>query len=488
MISKVELLDLLRSTESYRVERTISTGNMDKFCEAICAFSNDMPGSRQNGYLIIGAKDDGTIAGMEVDDALMKKIAGIRSDGNILPLPTMSVERFNLPEGDLLVAEVSPSDLPPVRYRGRVFIRIGPRRDIATEAEERILAERRCSFMATFDATPCLNAKLEDLDVDYIKNHYLPMVFDEETLANDKRDIKEQLASIHLYDRDNDCPTYNGIILFGRNPKYFLFGDYVQFVRFAGKDKGGDILNEREFSCPLYKMLPALESFVRDGIITRRPVPESLFREKTVWNYPEGAIRELLMNACMHRDYQSNMPIRIYQFDDYIEIMNAGGLYGDARPENFPSVNDYRNPLVAESMKVMKYVNKFNRGIARVQEMLRDNDNSPAIFDVNIITAFCVKVNATAESTNQGTGSGYKSDGPSQGTKGPSQGTKSIGEKIIEYCKEPRSFKEIITYIGFKNMSKFRNRYLNPLLGTHIQMMFPDKPNSSKQKYITINS
>lgn len=140
MITPKEILDLLKSTESYRVERTTSTGNMDKFCEAICAFSNDMPGSRKNGYLIIGASDDGSIAGMRVDDALLKKIAGIRSDGNILPLPTMSVERFPFPEGDLLVAEVRPSDLPPVRYRSRTFIRVGPRRDIATEAEERILA------------------------------------------------------------------------------------------------------------------------------------------------------------------------------------------------------------------------------------------------------------------------------------------------------------------------------------------------------------
>lgn len=282
MIPPEEILDMLKSTESYRVERTTSTGNMDKFCEAICAFANDMPGSRKNGYLIIGANDDGGIAGMKVDDALLKKISGIRSDGNILPLPTMSVERFSFPEGDLLVAEVRPSDLPPVRYRGRAFIRIGPRRDIATEAEERILTERRCSFMATFDATPCLNAGIEDLDVDYIKSSYLPKALDAETIAGDTRGIKEQLASIHLFDRDNDCPTYAGIILFGKNPKYFLMGDYVQFVRFAGKDKGGEILNERQFEGPLYKMLPTLESFVKDAIITQRPVPESLFRERTV--------------------------------------------------------------------------------------------------------------------------------------------------------------------------------------------------------------
>ena len=481
MISPEEILDLLKSTESYRVERTTSTGNMDKFCEAICAFANDMPGARKNGYLIIGANDDGGIAGMKVDDALLKKIAGIRSDGNILPLPTMSVERFVFPDGDLLVAEVRPSDLPPVRYRGRAFIRIGPRRDIATEAEERILTERRCSFMATFDGTPCLNARIEDLDVDYIKSSYLPKIFDAETIAEDTRDIKEQLASIHLFDRDNDCPTYAGIILFGRNPKYFLMGDYVQFVRFAGKDKGGEILNERQFEGPLYRMLPTLESFVKDAIITQRPVPESLFRERTVWNYPEGAIRELVMNACMHRDYQSNMPIRLYQFDDYIEIMNAGGLYGEARPENFPSVNDYRNPLVAEAMKVGKYVNKFNRGVTRVQEMLKDNGNPPADFDVNTITAFRVKVYATTEADLS---AGHKS-GTSQPT---SQVDMTIEEKIVEFCKEPRSLAEITSYCNFKDQRYFRERYLSPLLGTRIQMTIPDKPTSRFQKYKNICS
>ncbi len=81
-----ELHDTLAIDESYRIERTISTGNMDKFQEAICAFANDLPGKRQKGYLLIGVYDDGRISGLKVDDALMKKISGIRSDGNILPL------------------------------------------------------------------------------------------------------------------------------------------------------------------------------------------------------------------------------------------------------------------------------------------------------------------------------------------------------------------------------------------------------------------
>ena len=97
MISKEEVRELLTSTETYRIERTVSTGDMDKFQEAICAFSNDLPNSKKNGYLIIGA------------------------NGNILPLPIMSVERFEYEDGELLVAEVSPSLVPPVRYRGRTY-------------------------------------------------------------------------------------------------------------------------------------------------------------------------------------------------------------------------------------------------------------------------------------------------------------------------------------------------------------------------------
>ena len=422
MITKAEIQELLKSTETYRVERTISTGDMDKFQEAICAFSNDLPNSRKNGYLIIGAYDNGTLSGLKVDDALMKKIAAIRSDGNILPLPIMSVERFEFPDGDLLVAEVSPSLLPPVRYRGRTFVRIGPRRDIATEAEERILLERRTSYMATFDAMPCLGATINDIDVNYIKQDYLPQVIDTEVLASDKRDIKEQMASIHLYDLTHDCPTNAAIILFGNNPRHFLPGFYIQYVRFAGKAIGGQVLNEKRFQGPLYRLLPELELFVSNAIITQRPVAISLFREKAVINYPNNALRELLMNACMHRDYQSNMPVRLYQFDDHIEIMNAGGLYGEARPENFPTVNDYRNPIIAEAMKEMKYVNMFNQGIRRVQEMLRDNNNEEAVFDVSKLTVFEVNVFSTVDDGTQDGTQGGTQDVTQDVTQGGTQG------------------------------------------------------------------
>lgn len=183
---------------------------------------NDLPDHRMPGYLFLGVQNDGTIDGLKVDDALMKRISAIRSDGNILPLPVMSTEKVVTEKGDVLVVEVTPSFDTPVRYRGRTFIRIGPRRDIASAEEERILAERCAASLPTFDTRPCREAKLEDIDIDTIVKEYLPKAIDAETLTDDKRSLKEQLASLHLYNMQWDCPTYAALIMFGRNPKYFM--------------------------------------------------------------------------------------------------------------------------------------------------------------------------------------------------------------------------------------------------------------------------
>lgn len=392
MITKEKIHELLHSTEMFRIERTVSTTDMDKFQEAICAFANDLPDSRKKGYLILGAHDNGGLSGLKVDDALLKKIAAIRSDGNILPLPVMSVDRFEFPEGDLLVAEVTPSEQPPVRYRGRTFIRIGPRRDIASEAEERILAERRTSYMATFDAMPCYIAKISDIDIDLFRSEYLEKLMGKELVATDNRPIEEQMSAVGMYDTIHDCPTNAAVVLFGKHPRRFIPGLYVQYVRFKGEDVTGEVENELQLDGNYCEVLPRLESLLELSVIKKKPVFVSLLREEMVSNYPYQAIRELVLNACMHRDLQSNAPLRFYEFSGHLEIMNAGGLYGHARPENFPFVNDYRNPLVAGAMKTLGYVNMFNRGVRQVQSDLKDNGNKPAQFDVSLLTAFRVTV------------------------------------------------------------------------------------------------
>jgi len=214
----------------------------------------------------------------------------------------------------------------------------------------------------------------------------------QEVLESETRPIEEQLAALGMFDLDDKCPTFAGLMLFGRNPRRFMPGAYVQYVCFEGIDKTSNILNEREFSENYCELLPKLESLLEMSVIKQYPVPATVLREDMVKNYPYWAIRELLMNGCMHRDLQSNTPLRFYEFSDHLEITNAGGLYGNARPENFPKINDYRNPIIAGAMKTLGYVNKYNRGIGQVQKELSENGNPKAEFDVNLLTAFAVTV------------------------------------------------------------------------------------------------
>ncbi len=109
MVSDQELCSLLTDLESGRIERTKSTTNTDKFAEAICAFANDFPNHRQPGYLLVGVNDDGSLSGLKVTDRLLQNLGALRSDGNIRPMPAISVFKQSLRAGDVAVVEVLPS-------------------------------------------------------------------------------------------------------------------------------------------------------------------------------------------------------------------------------------------------------------------------------------------------------------------------------------------------------------------------------------------
>ena len=381
---------MLSDIESDHVERTVSTTNTDKFGQAICAFANDLPNRRAPGYLLIGVKDDGSLSGLKATDALLKNIAAIRTDGNIQPQPSMTVEKVTFPEGDVVVVEVQPAVFPPVRYKGRVWIRVGPRRAIANEADEHLLLERRSANVQTFDATPCFGATIADLDLKLFKHYYLPKAVPDEVTERDMRSVDEQMQALGFYDLKFNCPTYAGILFFGNNVERFLGGAYVQYVRFSGGGRTGEILNEHKFSGNLCTILSELDVFIRTTVSNRRPIPVSALREETVVDYPHWATRELLMNAICHRDYTGNGPVQFYQYDNRIEILNPGGLYGKANAGNFPKVNDYRNLIVAEGMRVLGFVNRFSRGVLQVEDSLEENGNGLPVFDLELDSAFLV--------------------------------------------------------------------------------------------------
>ncbi|MBL8241739.1 MAG: putative DNA binding domain-containing protein [Bryobacterales bacterium] len=382
MITEEQLLELLADKESFRVERTTSTTDTAKFSEAVCAFANDMPGARLPGYLVIGAHDKtGAPSGLTVTDELLRNLAALATDGNILPAPALSVFSFSLPSGagDIAVVEVQPSDLPPVRYKQRIWIRRGPRKALANETEESLLIERRTDAARTFDARPCIGAALADLSLDLFTNSYRHLAVDPDIIEENHRPIEQQLASLRFFDLSRNCPTYAGILLFAQDALAWLPNAYIQFVRFDGTTLDTDVLNEKTFQGDLLSVVQDLNSFVK-LLTTQRPAQISAIQESIVSDYPVVALRELLLNAILHRSYEAPAPVRFYQYSDRIEIQNPGPLYGLARQDNFPTQTSYRNPVLAEALKTLGFINRFGRGVERARAALAKNGNPSPSF------------------------------------------------------------------------------------------------------------
>ena len=135
MLTDQQLEALLDDLESDRVERKESNSDPDRIRQAICAFANDMPGHGEPGVVFVGVRDDGTCANLPITDQLLLNLADMRSDGNILPLPAMSVQKRTIRGCQLAAIMVQPSIYPPVRFNGRIWIRVGPRRATASEEE-----------------------------------------------------------------------------------------------------------------------------------------------------------------------------------------------------------------------------------------------------------------------------------------------------------------------------------------------------------------
>ena len=121
-----ELGSLLRHGESDLVERKRSIADRNAIRRNICAFANDLADTGKPGVMFFGVEDDGRCAGADIDDELLRTLAQMRGDGNILPLPIIKVEKKTIGECELAIVQVEPAENPPVRYRGRVWVRIGP--------------------------------------------------------------------------------------------------------------------------------------------------------------------------------------------------------------------------------------------------------------------------------------------------------------------------------------------------------------------------
>ena len=379
-----ELEILLEDLESDRVERKASIADKDKICEAICAFANDLPRNQQTGIIFVGVNDNGSCAHLPINDKLLLTLGELRSTGNILPFPVMTLQKKIIKGCEIAVIAVEPSRDPPVRFRGRTWIRVGPRRAVATQEEEQRLSERRRSNNLPFDIRPILSTTLDDLNLELFQQVYLPSSLAPDIIEQNHRSIEHQLMAMRFTVAEpSSIPTTLGILVTGKYPKQFIPGAYIQFLRIDGTELTDPIKDQKEINGPLSDLLRQLDETLQVNISTATDVTAQPIEIRRP-DYPIVALQQLARNAILHRTYEgTNAPVRIYWFSDHIEIQNPGGPFGQVNETNFgtPGITDYRNPHIAEAMKNLGYVQRFGMGILLARKELEKNGNPPPEFD-----------------------------------------------------------------------------------------------------------
>ena len=382
-----ELMQIIAYGESDRVEfkQSLSGNASEKIREAICAFANDLPSYEKPGFVFIGVKDDKTIVGLSNAAQVIEQLSHMKSDGHILPLPSMTVEKHTLEDQEVVVVRVEPADSPPVRCKGVIRIRTGSRRDIATAQDERILTEKRRYKDIPFDLQPILTSDASDLNLIQFEHEYLPQAFASDILDANERTLEEQLAVTKMIASvDEPISTVMGILVLGKNPQDFLPGAYVQFLKIDGNDLTDEILDSETIYGAISDQIRRLD----DKLIAHNRIAVDITSgplEKRTALYPIEAVQQITRNAIMHRTYEAtNAPVRVYWYNNRIEVLSPGGAFGSVTAANFgnPRFADYRNPNLAEAMRILGYVQRFGVGISIARRLLQESGHPELEFEV----------------------------------------------------------------------------------------------------------
>jgi ATP-dependent DNA helicase RecG len=384
-MTNAELEILLDDLESDRVERKESRSDGERISQAICAFANDLPGHNQQGILFVGVNDAGNPTGLAITDQLLQNLASLRADGNILPFPSIDVQKRNLRGIDVAVVLVHPSSATPVRYKGTTWVRSGPRRVIANPDDERRLNEKRRHRDLPADIRPIESAGIDVLDELLFRRTYLPSAISADVLAQNERSLEHQLiASKFAHPGPPVRATLLGVLAVGKSPIDWSPGAYVQFLRIDGTALGDPIKDSREVRGALPDLITGLEDLLRSNIQTSVDITSGPIEIRRP-DYPIAALQQIIRNAILHRSYENtNAPVRLYWFNDRVEIMNPGGPFGQVTIANFghPGAYDYRNPDLAAVMKELGYVQRFGYGIATARQEMAKNGNPEPEFQV----------------------------------------------------------------------------------------------------------
>lgn len=370
----LEILERIAAGEGERTEFKRGLGDLSAIGKAICAFANT-----DGGIIILGVDDGGEIVGVKDDpEAVQERITDFLHTGCSSPV-SASIGRHQSPEGWVHWIEVQRQRGPePLRYSGRVWVRRGRSSVEPSPAE---LQELYNVFGYVLTEEQAIQAaRSEDIDLQVFRRYLdtLGIETDQEPQPETEDDLRNRgvLAEVggELH------PTLYGVMAFGKEPqRYPQTGNlWVECAAYAGEDRASDVILTGEGKGRLDEQVERAIGWVRGlGKVERY---QGLVREDTPL-VPVKALREILVNAVVHRDYAiTGSKVLLEVFSDRIVITSPGTLPNHMTVESVVAGGHprSRNELMANYMVVMGMMEQRGRGWPVIQRAMREFNGTRA--------------------------------------------------------------------------------------------------------------
>lgn len=313
--------------------------NVTSLSQEMCAFANS-----KGGMLIIGVDDLGNITGLTPADIrrLNQLISNTASE--IRNPINPQTENIKVKNKVVLVVHVPEGkDKPYFARDGAIYVKSGAdKRKVTSKEELRRLFQE--SDILHADQTPVEETTLDDLDRDYFDEFY-KKDNSGRSFADEPIDLMTLLSNLSL--ARGGRLNLAGLLLFGKQPQKYKPQFNIKAVHFVGKEDTSDqYLDSEDIDGKLANQFINGMGFIKRNLRKeQRKQHRNSLGELII---DEGVFEELLVNALIHRDYFINAPIRLFMFDDRIEIISPGILPNNLNVENIKSgVSNQRNPIIS---------------------------------------------------------------------------------------------------------------------------------------------
>jgi len=372
-MTRAEIQNLIKEKESVELKSSLSLTN--EIIETVSAFSNTM-----GGKIVIGIDDAGRIKGVEIGKGTIENLTN-RVSQNTDPKihPRISVKEV---EGKkIIVIEVKESLDRLVLAFGRPFKRVGKSTmRIGKDEYERLILEKHKERFQ-FDKQICEEANLEDIDGRNVKA-YLKLREKNRNISSKIKIPLDQLLT-NIKAATDKKPTNAGILFFGKNPLKFISHAQLRLVRIKGVKIYGNILDRLDSNGTLWEMVDQAEEFIRKNIRLLGFRTEKSFRREDKFDYPIRALREAIINGLIHRDYFNLADVRVFIFDDRIEVVSPGPFPEGVTPKK-PKHKPV-NKILSDLMYDIGYIEKYGSGIYLENELCLKNGNPKPVYELDPI-------------------------------------------------------------------------------------------------------